>query len=284
MPKLDILVEQKKADPNLEEKQTAIFYGDSFSGKTWGAAQLARRYKLLWLDLEDGWKTVKAAIPPEFYSNIIMLPLEEKLASGTMAKDVYAALSKPKFKYYPDEKRINVPTMGKEMEVEEYAWEDIDTSWVVVLDTFSALSDSSMQHYLGPNPGDMVFKKKEFSHYDFQGLYLNNVIAAGKKLPCHFVVISHQEQLEQEDGTDKLTPTGGTRNFSRKIPRKFDHAVHFKLYNKRHVVNTVTTNDNKVIAGSRNNVDISVAEDLQYLFSGLPEKPAAGGKHPLKKM
>lgn len=253
-----------------ELKQSCLIYGDSFTGKTTLAAQLARKYKLIWFDIDSSASRIRASVPQEFWENIEYFEIKDTpqtpVAAKTLAKFFTA---KGKVKIFHEDGSINNPLLMKNpaatyTEIDVAA---LNTDTVIVVDSLTALSDSVMNHFLG-GVGEMDFKSKEFKHYDHQGLLLNNIIVGAIRNPAHVVFISHQEELEQEDGSIKLTPTGGTRNFSRKLARKFDHVVHCKLHNRKHCYNSVTVQDHKVIAGSRYEIDVQDFDSFLNIFSG----------------
>lgn len=278
--KLNKFVERLE-QPGHEPKQMAMFYGESFSGKTYAAAQFAKKYKLIWFDLENGATTLAKAIPEEFYDNVELIQVmdsqENPIATTTLAKVIKA---KQEVKIHPETGAMYNPAKDKDVEpiaLDPSSW---DTNHILVIDSLTALSDSSMNYFLGPNASDLQFKSKEFKHYDMQGLYLKNLFVNAQRLKCHVIFITHQEELEQEDGTNKLTPLGGTRNFARTIARKFDHVVHCRVHNRKHALNSVTTKDHKVIAGSRLNVDVTDLDTLLDLFKGAGVKQDTGTARP----
>lgn len=248
-----------------EPKQMALVFGESFAGKTYAVGQLARKYKLIWLDLEHGAATLATAIPPEFHENVTLVEIKDTPQKPIAVNAVIKILrATGPVKLKAEDGSVGVLKPEEEfIELDPTSW---GTDTVLVIDTLTALSDSAINHYLGTK-SDTVFTKKEYSHYDHQGLYLNNALISAQRLGCHVVFITHQEEIEQEDGSEKLTPVGGTRNFAKKIARKFDHTIHCKIYNRKHTYNSVTIKDHKVIAGSRLNVNIESAEDFANMFN-----------------
>lgn len=286
--KLDQFTENL-AQPGQEPKQMALFYGDSFAGKTYAVGQFARKYNLIWFDLEQGATTLATAIPKEFHKNVELIQvqdtMEEPIATKTLLKVVKGDKA---VKINPNTGAIWSEIKDKDIEPIVLDMPNLDTNTVLVIDSLTQLSDSSMAHFLGRIP-ELGYKKKEYAHYDQQGLYLKNLFVCCQRLKCHVVFITHQENIEQEDGSEKITPTGGTRNFARTIARKFDHVVHCKVHNRKHSYNSTTSKDHRVIAGSRLNVDIPDAESVANLFSHNgeinkePESKTSAKTNPLAK-
>ena len=72
-----------------------------------------------------------------------------------------------------------------------------------------------------------------------------------QQAPYNIVCISHETEVEMEDGKSKLVPTAGTRNFSRNTAKYFDEVVYCEVKNKKHVAASSTTYANNVLTGSR---------------------------------
>lgn len=252
-----------------EIPQMALVFGDAFTGKTSLVCQLARKYKVLWIDTDNGYDAIFTHLPAEFWSNITLLELRDTNTKAVAAETLWKLfLSTGPVKISNTTGIVNCPQTVKDKG--EFTTIDVssfDTDTVIVVDSLTKVSDSSMQNYLGAiNVAGMDFKKKEFTHYDKQGLYLRSIFNATARLNCHVVFITHEEELEQEDGSKKLTPVCGTKNFSTQIGRFFSHCVHLSIKNKKHVVNSNTIGEMRAVAGSRSDVDIKSTEDFVKLF------------------
>lgn len=251
-----------------EAPQCAIFYGPPKAGKTHLVGQLARKYKLIWLDIEDGAQTLLTALPRELWPNVTLIRVSDsqrepnaiktlgKLFTNNAAHTICKAHGvincipcvKEKAAMHPP---LNLFTL--------------DNTYVVVTDSLTQLSDSALAHALGPV--DTFDKKRiEFDHYDKQGILLKNILTAQQRLPCHSVIISHEEELEQEDGSKKVAPVGGTRNFSRKVARYFDHVVYCEVKNMQHRASSSSTASAKFQSGSRNAKSLEKDDDIVDLF------------------
>jgi hypothetical protein len=72
-----------------------------------------------------------------------------------------------------------------------------------------------------------------------------------QQAPFNIVCISHETEVEMEDGKQKLVPTAGTRNFSRNTAKYFDEVVYCEVKNKKHIAASSTTYANNILTGSR---------------------------------
>lgn len=256
------LAEQKKEVP-----QMLLVFGEAFTGKTSLVCQLAKKYKLIWIDTDNGYDVIFEALESKYWENITLIRLRDTDLKAVAAETVWKLLrSTGDVKVSAETGIINCPATAKAGgQFITLNFSTLTTDTVIVVDSLTKLSDSAMQNYLG-GPVNMDFKKKEFSHYDKQGLYLRNIFNACQRLNCHSTFITHEEEIEQEDGTKKLTPVCGTRNFSTQIGRYFSHCIHTSIKNKKHVVNSNTVGELRAIAGSRANVDIKTEADFLKIF------------------
>lgn len=256
-----------QAQPHPEPPQSCIVYGAPKSGKTTLVAQLARKYKVIWIDTEHGFQTLFSALPKEFWPNLELIVVKDS-QDFPRAVRMLTKLFKTQtpVKICREHGDIACALCIKSPEHFIIDPKTLNSGTVLVVDSLTQLSDSAMAHALGIS-GELVFKKKEYSHWDNQGLMLKGILTSQQRFPCHTVFISHEEELPQEDGTKKLTPVGGSRNFSPTVARYFDHVVYTSVRNKKHCVNSCTTGDIRVQAGSRNQVDIKSADDFVKIFA-----------------
>jgi hypothetical protein len=265
--KLSDFAAELQSKPNPETPQSCIVYGAPKSGKTTLVAQLARKYKVIWIDTEHGFQTLFSALPKEFWPNVELIVVKDTQdfpRAVRMLTKLFKAQTPVKIcREHGD---IACALCIKVTDSITIDPKTLDSGTVLVVDSLTQLSDSAMAHALGIS-GELVFKKKEYSHWDNQGLMLKGILTSQQRFPCHTVFISHEEELPQEDGTKKLTPVGGSRNFSPTVARYFDHVVYTSVRNKRHCVNSCTTGDIRVQAGSRNQVDIKSADDFIKIFN-----------------
>jgi hypothetical protein len=93
------------------------------------------------------------------------------------------------------------------------------------------------------------------------------------------VCITHEAEIEMEDGRKKLCPVSGTTNFSRNTARYFDDVVYCEVKNKKHVVASSTTYATQILTGSRSDIalETETSPSLLSLFnSGLQHLPTQG--------
>jgi hypothetical protein len=82
-----------------------------------------------------------------------------------------------------------------------------------------------------------------------------------------------------EDGSTRLSPLVGTRNFSSNVGKYFDHMIYCHVVNGVHKYGSATTYQNKVLTGSRSKVSIESMKEptLVPFFDGTIPAPARAG-------
>lgn len=253
---------------NLDDiGQKVEIYGPPKTGKTLLAGLVAEHFKTTWLDLEHGYLTLKQ-IPKKSQENINLIRIpDDRTNFQAMKAMLYLTDGKPtlicdlhgtigaicmKCKALDVERRGKIQTIDIESSSKEELF---------VMDSMTQLSVSAMGYafkgkQMMGNLSDATIGKQEFSHYTIQGFMLDKVLTAIQQSQANWIVISHEESLPQEDGSEKIVPMAGTRNFSKNSARYFDHCVRTSVFNGRYDRNSSALNDPRVLSGSRTGIDM----------------------------
>lgn len=255
------------SDGNLELPQMALFYGAPLSGKTSLVAQFARRYKVIWIDCDNKYNSIFTALPQEFWGNVDLIVIKDDPQYPRAIETSMKLLrSKNPVRVCNAHGTVDcIACIKSKAGMSTYNFSTLDTNTIVVLDSLTAISASAFAKSSNWKD-DFHFEYKEFDNYNKQTLWLNTLFAGAKQLPCHFVAISHEAEREHEDSSSLLTPTCGTKGYSTSIASKFHHVLHCKIYNLKHVVNSVSTKEPNAITGSVNRVEVKDTESLLTLF------------------
>lgn len=257
---------------NLDEfsqssRTKVLVFGPPKSGKTALVGKLAGNgYKLHWLDLEAGIKTLlnPAMLSPEFRKNISVANIPDHrlypIAIDTVrdvlrggAKKICAAHGKvncPQCKA-PDTKHteINISTFG-----------DKD---ILVIDSMSQLARSAMNRVtlkeISKPTGEDY--KCTFTDYAMQGALMEQVLSIIQVIDLNVIVISHELESESLEGREKIVPVAGTRNFSLTCAKYFDCVVYCTVVNKVHRAFSSSTYSPTIVTGSRLPIDIDTAKE-----------------------
>ena len=272
----------------------AAVYGPPKSGKTFAVAALAKHYNIIWIDAENGAGTLynpQLGLTQEDLSHITLISLRDNAAYPIAIETVYALFS-PRLWKFPvtvcaAHGKINCPVCkAANAVVDEVALGNLGRDTIVVLDSMTQLAASALCVAKG-GKADIVsatqsapnlltlkpataFVKADFDVWAAQGGMLGAVLAAAQTAPFHLIFITHEQEVEQEDGKDRLVPAGGTRNFSRSLARHFSDVIVMGVRAGKHVAGSSSTYMPNTLTGSRSGVateKLDAKESLLALFS-----------------
>lgn len=272
-----------------DEPVQAIVYGPPKAGKTRLVGELAHNYNLIWFDGEGGGQTL-TQLPPDLQARIDYFRVIDTPEKTNYIETALKVMTGQAVKVCHAHGVVTCPTClstNKPSSVIELSKIGRDT--IVVWDSLTQLTMSAFFKTAKQGNVDVTkFKDKfEFDHWGYQGALLNKFLASIQGATWNNAVISHEASLDLEDGTEKIMPAGGTRNQSRNVARFFGHAVFVSVDNLKHVANSSTVGKTKVLAGSRTDTQVNMADadPLLPLFKAsvakaskvpaLPVKPAA---------
>lgn len=246
----------------VEKGKNLLIYGPPKSGKTALAADLANQgYKVHALDLEQGAATFLLVVEEENYDNVEIYSIMDTPSMPNAVKVVTRVLDAKGIVTFCEAhgtiacmecKKAGAPEAS--IDSREFGPKD-----VLLVDSVTQLSNSAMVHSLGPASA-LSTKKPEWDNYSAQGQLLDFIFAKAQAAPFHTIFISHEADIEQEDGSSKITPIGGTRNYSKNLARFFDHVIYCQVKNKKHSQISLSTENAKIIAGNRFNIDIQAVD------------------------
>lgn len=248
--------------------QSAIVYGAPKSGKTkLMVASLATKFNVLYIDCERGVTTLMK-LPEEVKKRVEVISIRDikeepnaintclLLASGKQV-NICEAHGKSKCGPCRINKLPSIKVSLDDMKPEE---------WVVVFDSFTQITSSAQAHVC--TKLDLEKDKMNFDHLRHQWVLLERFLDYLQNSRYNCVLITHEMGIEQADGTEKIQPCGGTKNFARNVPKYFDHIIYCSVKNHKHIASSVTTAHNKVLTGSRTEtaVDMNDPDSVCALF------------------
>lgn len=255
--------------------QKVLVFGEPKSGKTASVGKLAKYFKLLWIDLENGTLTLVNHLTEEEKKNVTIARIPDTLQNPIAIKIVDAIFRGTKLTVC-DEHGLDNCKICREAgaPVVEFDVDKLDNSWVVVIDSLTQLSASAL-NYATRDIADL--DKIEFKHYDQQGFYLSRILTNIQQAKYNVCVITHEAALTGADKEELIRPVGGTKNFSKLLSKHFDHVVYTEVKNLKHVSASGTDYRNNIITGSRTSVSLEKGKDAEQsqlallFFSAIPE-------------
>lgn len=261
----------------VEKPQKVLVYGPPKTGKTELVARLVEAgYKLLWVDMENGWQTIKTRIDPKYWDQIELFVLPDTKENPCAYPTFARMFTMKPVRFCHAHGRIacvectkNAPTAFDTVDLSK-----IDNNTVVVGDSLTQLSASAMNNAAkGVEPTAL-----EFKHYAAQGAHLDALLTAIQQAPFHVAIISHEGTIEGVDGKETIGPVGGTKNFSLKVPKYFDHVVYTTKVNKEFRAASSANFNVRIMAGSRSDLAMETKKcTLADLFKANPVEGATSG-------
>lgn len=242
--------------PKEALRHTVLAYGPSKAGKTESVGKLATLgYNLHWFDVEDGALTL-SKLPEEAKRRINLYSIKDTAENSYAAKTLLKVLNwrnnGPK-SLCIQHGLLDCPSCKKEEKpFDSFDITKLGLNDIIVIDSLTQLSDSILNSLLA-SPEN----KPEYDHWRNLGVKLDSVVDWMKAAPCHVIMITHEQDIEMEDGRNKLTAVGGTKNYARNLPRHFSHVVYFSVVNKSHTAQSKSVALNGVVTGSRTDADVT---------------------------
>lgn len=263
----------KLTDKVLSKTHRVLVYGEPKSGKTELAARLSEKYKLLFIDLENGYETL-LKLPKEWQERIEILSIPDTKVFPIAIETLLKIVTGNKVEVCDTHGKVACALCKKDSgsftTVELNALQD-DT--IVVVDSLTQLSNSAMNH-LTKTQDDTY--RPEWTDYRNQGQLLDKFLSQVQQAKYNIVCITHVVETELEDGRKKLVPVCGTTTFSRNTAKYFDHVVYCEVKNKKHNFASSTTYANNILTGSRTDISLegSATPNLLSIFTeqGTPGK------------
>jgi adenosyl cobinamide kinase/adenosyl cobinamide phosphate guanylyltransferase len=258
-----------------------LIYGGPNTGKTTLAGTLAKKYNVVYFDLDSGAKTL-ARLPKEQKARIQHIPIPDRPDYPIAVETISTYLKGSKGKICYKHGKWNCLLCAKDgSPMQDVHFHGNDENTVVVIDTLTQLAQSSM-FYIGENVTLEMLKKQDddkagYTEYRKQGKIMGDILgyiqATDKKIVC----ITHEIEAVLEDGTKKLVPICGTTNFSRNCAKHFDTIIYAKLVvNKLKYFSSPTYNE-RITASNRSGFLIEkLAEPtLENVFDLVKDSPVA---------
>jgi hypothetical protein len=225
-----------------------LIFGPPKSGKTELVGNIASEFELVDFDFENGSDTL-LKLPVEYHDNIEVINIPDTRGNpigiitalhivkgnpGTVC-DAHGMWNCPKCKM------SGAPVVEVNLGVK-------NLKKVYCFDSLTQLTNSAIAHITRGQPDDY---KLTYDDWGNLGKLMDTFLSYVQQCPNHIIVISHETEVEMEDGKMKLVPTAGTRNFSRNTAKYFGEVYYCEVKNKKHIVASDTGYSNGILTGSR---------------------------------
>jgi len=238
----------KLSQKSAVKSHRVLVFGPPKSGKTELAGSVAEAFKVIIFDLENGVDTL-LKLPVAWQDRVEVISIPDTrgfpIAIETMLKvikggpvDICEAHGKVGCMMC---KKDNLPSTHIELNT-------IGLDTIVIVDSLTQLTNSAIAHITKSQPEDY---RLEYNDWANLGKLMDTFLSYVQQASFNIICISHETEVEMEDGKQKLVPTAGTKNFSRNTAKYFDEVVYCEVKNKKHIAASSTTYANNILTGSR---------------------------------
>lgn len=238
---------------SLESIPHICVYGPPASGKTTLVASLAEHYNLLWFDIENGWSVMKQ-LPKEWQARINLVHLPDSTVYPIAAETLPKIIRGTNVKVCVAHGKVNCPLCAKTGSIESITLDELPRNTIVVIDSLTQFGMSTISHITKHQPDEYKLQLDDWGRLKIAvEKFLSQIQAA----PFAVICITHEESVECEDGRERLVPVCGSSKTSRNTGKYFTDAIYCNVVNKKHTYSSMTTDNNRILAFSSFNVDIS---------------------------
>lgn len=273
----------KLTDKQPSATHRVLIFGAPKSGKTQLAATLASKYKVIWFDLENGYGTL-LKLPRNQQENIELISLPDSKTFPIAVETMLKVITGKETKICEEHGKVSCPVCTKDSKPSTtVCLSELDGNTVVVIDSLTQFTNSAIAFITKNQPDDY---KMQFDDWGNLRAVVEKFLSQVQQARYNVVCISHEEEVEMEDGRKKIVPVCGSSKSSRNTAKYFDHVVYCEVKNKKHVSASSTTFANNIVTGSRTDfvMEQAVEPTLLDLFASHISKPATQGQTALDSL
>lgn len=272
------LTEIAKNPREYKTRTNVVVYGGPKSGKGQAVAALSTKFKLIWLDIENGWE-ILLKLPAEQQKNVQLIKLPDTKTWPVAIETTMKLVTGGKFEVCHDHGKVACAVCKKEkpaaFDIVELNAAGPDT--IFVIDTGSQLAESALFHCIKGKPDEYKLMQDDWGNV---GKLLSSVLSYIQQARFHCIVTAHELEVEMEDGKVKMVPAIGTKNYASRVAGRFSHVIHLETKNGEHIGHSGSTASGRFLTGSRTDVLIEKQGKnyslmdifLPYLEPGTPSE------------
>lgn len=243
----------KLTDKAPSSTHRVLVFGPPKSGKTQLAASLAAKYNLIWFDLENGYGTL-LKLPREQQERIELISIPDSKTFPIAIETMLKVIAGNQVEICEEHGKVSCPICKKDSKPSTtISLSTVQSDTVVVIDSLTQFTNSAIARITKDQPEDY---KMDFSDWGNLRALVEKFLSQIQQARYNIVCISHEEEVEMEDGRKKIVPVCGSSKSSRNTAKYFDHVVYCEVKNKKHMAASSTTYANNILTGSR--LDVSL--------------------------
>lgn len=261
---------------DIEKAQRVLLYGAPKAGKTTMAGELASKYRLLWLDLEDGVDTLFGSLNDTQLENVEYIRIPDS-PSNPVAVDTLLKMFDSKIAGYICEDHGNWNCIQCAKKKDEFFQIDLnkltpEEGWIIVIDSGTQYGQSAYHNVcnnsnISLTDGD----KASFMIWGVQGAAIEKLFGLIQAGNNHVLLTAHEMEVEYPDKSKKLVASMGTKKVASSFGKYFNHIIRCSRQSMAHKQVSTTTAQVNVESGSRWGLDITEDGITILDFFKLPE-------------
>lgn len=247
-----------------------LLFGPPKSGKTQLAGEASREYDLLWFDLEAGIDTLMK-LPQEQQERVEVISLPDTRTYPIAIETMLKIIKGTPHDICEEHGKVSCLLCKKDSKpFISVHLDSLPASTIVVVDSLTQLTNSAIAHITKNQSDDY---KLNYDDWGNLGKLMDTFLSHVQQASYNIICISHETEVEMEDGKNKLVPTAGTRNFSRNTAKYFDEVIYCEVKNRKHVAASSTTYSSNILTGSRTGATVETGNSLTLVPIFKGEKP-----------
>jgi hypothetical protein len=238
----------KLSSRTATKSHRVLLFGAPKSGKTQLAGELATAFNLIYFDLENGIDTL-LKLPQESQNRVEVISLPDTRSYPIAIETMLKAIKGGPVDICEAHGKVSCAICKKDSKpFTSLTLNTLPLDTIVIIDSLTQLTNSAIAHITKTQPDDY---KLEYNDWANLGKLMDMFLSHVQQAPFNVVCISHETEVEMEDGKNKLVPTAGTRNFSRNTAKYFDEVIYCEVKNRKHIAASSSTYANNILSGSR---------------------------------
>lgn len=252
----------------------ALIFGAPKTGKSLLAGKLSSDFDLIWFDLENGSDTLRQ-LPPEDQERIELISLPDTRSYPIAIETMLKVIKGAPVDICEEHGKVACSLCKKDSKsFVSVCLSTLPPTSIVVVDSLTQLTNSAIANITKNQPDDYKLNYDDWANL---GKLLDTFLSQVQQARYNIICISHESEVEMEDGKQKLVPTAGTRNFSRNTAKYFDEVIYCEVKNRKHIAASSTTYSGNILTGSRTSsvLETQAESSLLPIFKGTRSAPVS---------
>lgn len=225
-----------------------LIFGPPKAGKTQLAGELSSEFDLILVDIENGVDTL-LKLPEKQKDRIEVIALPDTRSFPVGIETCLKLIKGGPCAICEAHGKVSCAICKKDsLPFIEVEFNKLPLTTIVVFDSLTQLTNSAIAHITKNQPDDY---KLNYDDWGNLGKLMDTFLSHVQQANFNVICISHETEVEMEDGKNKLVPTAGTRNFSRNTAKYFDEVVYCEVKNKKHIAASSSLYNGNILTGSR---------------------------------